>query len=110
VSFDKVLHGDLAAFENGGERGGCLGGWHGIYTESMGAGDGGHGVDYDGKADIKSYKSEDNVDNHMPQKGLGAGMYGEEDNAQHESGKLELVHTFARAQNPTARGVTPALG
>jgi len=76
----------------------------------MGAGDGGHGVDYDGKADIKSYKSEDNVDNHMPQKGLGAGMYGEEDNAQHESGKLELVHTFARAQNPTARGVTPALG
>jgi len=58
----------------------------------------------------KSYKSEEDLHNHMPQKGFGAGIYEEEDNAQHEGGEHEVVRTFARAQNPSARGVTPALG
>ena len=36
-------------------------------------------------------------------------MYEEEDNAQHESGEVAMSRAFARAQNPTARDVTPAL-
>ena len=62
-----------------------------------------------GKTNIKSYKSEEDVDKHMPPKGFGAGMYEEEDNAQHESGEVAMSRAFARAQNPTARDVTPAL-
>ena len=62
-----------------------------------------------GKTNIKSYKSEDDVDKHMPQKGFGAGMYEEEDDALHESGEYEVLR-FARAQNATAAEVTPALG
>jgi hypothetical protein len=54
-----------------------------------------------GKTNIKSYKSEDDVDKHMPQKGFGAGMYEEEDDALHESGEYEVLR-FARAQNATA--------
>jgi len=46
----------------------------------------------------------------MPEQGFGAGMYEEEDNAQHESGEIATSRAFARAQNPTARDVTPALG
>jgi hypothetical protein len=63
-----------------------------------------------GKSNIKSYKSEDDVDKHMPPKGFGAGMYEEEDDALHASGEYEVRHTFARAQNTTAAEVTPALG
>jgi len=46
----------------------------------------------------------------MPEKGFGAGMCEEEDNAEHESGEIALSRAFASAQNPTARNVTPALG
>ena len=63
-----------------------------------------------GKGDIKSYNSPEDVDQRMPEKGFGAGMYEEEDNAQHESGEREVVRMFRRAANPTARDMTPALG
>ena len=63
-----------------------------------------------GKGDIKSYNSPEDVDKRMPEKGFGAGMYEEEDDAQHESGEREVVRMFRRAANPTARDVTPALG
>ena len=63
-----------------------------------------------GKGNIKAYKSEEEVDTLMPEQGFGAGMYEEEDNAQHESGEIAASRAFARAQNPTARDVTPALG
>ena len=39
---------------------------------------------------MKSYKSEEGVDKLMPEKRFGAGMYEEEDKAQHESGVLSL--------------------
>ena len=63
-----------------------------------------------GKTNIKSYKSEDDVDQHMPPNGFGAGVYDEEDNALHASGEDEVLRTFARARNATAAEVTPALG
>ena len=63
-----------------------------------------------GKANIKSYNSTEDVDKRMPEKGFGAGMYEEEDDAQHESGEREVVRMFRRAENPTVRDVTPALG
>jgi hypothetical protein len=63
-----------------------------------------------GKGNIKFYKSEKDVDKLMPEKGFGAGMYEEEDNVQQESGELAVSRAFSRAQNPTARDVTPALG
>ena len=63
-----------------------------------------------GKGNIKSYNSTEDVDKRMPEKGFGAGMYEEEDDAQHESGEREVVRMFRRAENPTARDMTPALG
>jgi len=63
-----------------------------------------------GKGNIKAYKSEEDVDKPVPEIGFGTGMYEEEDKAQHESGEIAASRAFARAQNPTARDVTPALG
>ena len=77
--------------------------------------DGGHGKDYefvDGDKDALAFVAADRIKQLklMPEKGFGAGMYEEEDNAQHESGEVAMSRAFARAQNPTARDVTPALG
>ena len=55
-----------------------------------------------GKTNIKSYKSEDDVDKHMPPKGFGGGVYEEEDNALHASGEHEVLRMFACALNVTA--------
>ena len=38
----------------------------------------------------------------MLEKGVGAGMYEEEHNMQHESGELAVSRAFVRAQNPTS--------
>jgi hypothetical protein len=57
-----------------------------------------------------SYKSEDDVDRHMPPKGFGAGVYEEEDDALHASGEHAVLRTFACARNVTAAEVTRALG